>query len=168
MYCRGRLHFALKVLMKMLQLWIMLTDAVRRENCKHSKRCIQKGTQVIFILKPLLYIHLYNRCYKYCPLPSNFTFCRARWLWWQDFCLNDTYIPTVKISCTCCILQVVDMSYDNLHFDSAISSAFIITHGIFRPECVHLFWSLAQITPLIEFAVWKIKMYFFNLLFCLL
>ncbi len=54
-----------------------------------------------------------------------------------------------------------------LHVDSAIISALVMSHGILRPQCVHLFWSWIHITPLIEFAVWKIKIYFLSLLFSL-
>lgn len=142
MYWRGPLHFTVR------SLWNIESQR-RYRNDVWGEMHPKKGTQVIFTLKSLLYIHSQNRCFKnICPLPSNLAFCRARPSWKQDFCLNDTYIPDVKISCTCWILQIVNMSCDNLlHADSLIMLVF------------------AHVMSPLEFAVWKNKHLFLELAF---
>lgn len=97
----------------------------------------------------LQYKHLYNRCYD-CPLPSNLTFCRARPSWRQNICLNDTYLLLKKKK-----KKYLLHSTCEYELWVASSDSVIITHRIFG----HSTW--------IEFVVWKIKIYFFNLLFSL-
>lgn len=110
---------------------------------------------------PFLYICLYNWCHKYRPLPSNLTFCKARRSWRRDICLKDTHThtPTVKI-CTCCILQIVNMSCDARLM--TVKSLHML-----RPVCTFVLVFGPRYT-LNNLLYGKIKIYFFNSLFNLL